>query len=301
MSKLLERFYFHLFPIYVIMQLTDTKERMFKVEVMSLFKPKEQKAKFTEIPIDQVVANPHQPRKNFSGDSLAELCDSIKAYGLIQPITVRKGTYSKYELIAGERRLRACTMAGMKTIPAIIIDVSNYESAAIAMIENLQRENLNFFDEAEGYSNLISDFNITQEELAQRIGKTQATIANKIRILKLSPVVKKIIKANNLTERHARALLKLPGEDIQLKALKKITKNNLNVTQTDEYVEFLLSPKKPKNNQKSTRIFKDIRIFSNTIKQAIDMMNKSGINAYSEKNETEEYIEYLVKIPKKVM
>lgn len=274
---------------------------MFKVEVMSLFKPKEQKAKFTEIPIDQVVANPHQPRKNFSGDSLAELCDSIKAYGLIQPITVRKGTYSKYELIAGERRLRACTMAGMKTIPAIIIDVSNYESAAIAMIENLQRENLNFFDEAEGYSNLISDFNITQEELAQRIGKTQATIANKIRILKLSPVVKKIIKANNLTERHARALLKLPGEDIQLKALKKITKNNLNVTQTDEYVEFLLSPKKPKNNQKSTRIFKDIRIFSNTIKQAIDMMNKSGINAYSEKNETEEYIEYLVKIPKKVM
>ncbi len=271
---------------------------MFKVEVMSLFKPKEQKAKFTEIPIDQVVANPHQPRKNFSGDSLAELCDSIKTYGLIQPITVRKGTYSKYELIAGERRLRACTMAGMKTIPAIIIDVSNYESAAIAMIENLQRENLNFFDEAEGYSNLISDFNITQEELAQRIGKTQATIANKIRILKLSPVVKKIIKANNLTERHARALLKLPGEDIQLKALKKITKNNLNVTQTDEYVEFLLSPKKPKNNQKSTRIFKDIRIFSNTIKQAIDMMNKSGINAYSEKNETDEYIEYLVKIPK---
>ena len=295
MSKLLDGFYFHLFPIIGIMYLTVTKERMLKVEVMSLFKPK---SKLTEIPIDQIVANPHQPRKVFSSDSLAELCDSIKQYGLIQPITVRKGTYSKYELIAGERRLRACTMAKMKTIPAIIIDVSNYESASIAMIENLQRENLNFFDEAEGYSNLISDFNITQEELAQKIGKTQATIANKIRILKLSPMVKKIIKNNNLTERHARALLKLPNEDLQIKVLKKVTENNLNVTQTDEYVDFLLSPKPPKPNQKSTRIFKDIRIFSNTIKQAIDMMNKSGINAYSEKNETDEYIEYLVKIPK---
>lgn len=268
------------------------------MEVLSLFRPKEQKSKLTEIPIDQIVANPHQPRKSFSNDTLTELCDSIKQYGLIQPITVRKGTYSRYELIAGERRLRACMMAEMKTIPAIIIDVNNCESAAIALIENLQRENLSFFDEAEGYSNLISDFNITQEELAQKIGKTQATIANKIRILKLSPVVKKIIKTNNLTERHARALLKLPTEEIQLKALKKITENNYNVTQTDEYIEFLLAPQKPHSHQKITRLFKDIRIFSNTIKQAIDMMNKSGVNAYSEKNETDEYIEYIVKIPK---
>ncbi len=268
------------------------------MEVKSLFKPKEQRSKFTEIPIEQVVANPHQPRKTFSQDTLAELCDSIRQYGLIQPITVRKGTYSKYELIAGERRLRACTMAGMKNIPAIIIDVDNYESAAIAMIENLQRENLSFFDEAEGYSNLISDFNITQEELAQKIGKTQATIANKIRILKLSPVVKKVIKSNNLTERHARALLKLPDENTQVKALNKIIDNNMNVTQTDKYIDFLLAPQKPKNNQKTTRIFRDVRIFSNTIKQAIDMMNKSGVNAYSEKNETDDYIEYLEKIPK---
>ena len=297
MSKLLDEFYFHLFPIIGIIDLTVTKERMLKVEVMSLFKPK---SKLTEIPIDQIVANPHQPRKVFSSDSLAELCDSIKQYGLIQPITVRKGTYSKYELIAGERRLRACTMAEMKTIPAIIIDVGNYESASIAMIENLQRENLNFFDEAEGYSNLISDFNITQEELAQKIGKTQATIANKIRILKLSPMVKKIIKNNNLTERHARALLKLPNEDMQTRALKKIIENNLNVTQTDEYIDFLLTPKRQPNNQKSMRIFKDIRIFSNTIKQAIDMMNKSGVKAYSEKTENDEYIEYIVKIPKQM-
>lgn len=268
------------------------------MEVMSFLKPKEPKGKFTEIPVDHIVANPHQPRQNFSQDTLAELCDSIKQYGLIQPITVRKGTYSKYELIAGERRLRACIMADMKTIPAIIIEATNYESAAIAMIENLQRENLNFFDEAEGYSNLINDFNITQEELAHKIGKTQATVANKIRILKLSPVVKKIIKTNDLTERHARALLKLPSEELQLKVLKKVNEENLNVAKTEEYINLLLTPKKPKKNQKALRIFKDIRIFSNTIKQAIDMMNKSGVNAYSEKKETEEYIEYLVKIPK---
>lgn len=268
------------------------------MEVTSLFKIREQKSKFTEIPIDRIAANPHQPRKTFCSDSIAELRDSIAQYGLIQPITVRKGTYSKYELIAGERRLRACKMAGMKTIPAIIIEASNYESAALALIENLQRENLSFFDEAEGYSNLISDFEITQEELASRIGKTQATIANKIRILKLSPVVKKIIKSNNLTERHARALLRLPDEAMQLKALKQITEKHMNVTQTDEYVDYLLTPKKEKNTKKPLRVFKDIRIFANTIKQAIDIMNQSGVNAYSEKDENDEYIEYRVRIPK---
>lgn len=268
------------------------------MEVATLFKTKTQKSKFTEIPIDQIAANPHQPRKTFSADSIEELKDSIKQYGLIQPITVRRGTYSKYELIAGERRMRACLLAGMKTIPAIIIDVDSCQSAAIALIENLQRENLNFFDEAEGYSNLISDFNITQEELATRIGKTQATIANKIRILKLSPVIKKVIKENNLTERHARALLRLPDERMQIKALKLITERHLNVTQTDEYVEFMLKPKTENASKKPKRIFKDIRIFSNTIKQAIDIMNQSGINAYSKKDENDEYIEYHIRIPK---
>ncbi len=270
------------------------------MEVLSFFKQKDQKGKFTEIPIDQIATNPHQPRQHFSQDTLAELCDSIKQYGLIQPITVRKGTYARYELIAGERRLRACIMADMKTIPAIIINATNYESAAIAMIENLQRENLNFFDEAEGYSNLITDFNITQEELAQKIGKTQATVANKIRILKLSPVVKKIIRSNDLTERHARALLKLPTEELQLKVLKKVNEEKLNVNKTEEYIKILLTPKKPHPNRKIIRIFKDVRIFSNTIKQAIDIMNQSGVNAYSEKNETDEYIEFHVKIPKNI-
>lgn len=268
------------------------------MEVASFFKPREQKSKLAEIAVDSIAANPYQPRKTFSSDSIAELCDSIRKYGLIQPITVRKGSYSKYELIAGERRLRACKMAEMKTIPAIVVDVGNCDSAALALIENLQRENLNFFDEAEGYSNLISDFNITQEELAEKIGKTQATIANKIRILKLSPLIKKMIKTNDLTERHARALLRLPDEKTQLVALKTIIEHNFNVTRTDEYIESLLEPKPRKNAKKPLRVFKDIRIFANTIKQAIDIMNQSGVNAYSEKSENEEYIEYLVRIPK---
>lgn len=268
------------------------------MEVLSFLKPKENKGKLADVPTDQIVANPYQPRKTFYDDSIDELKDSIKQYGLIQPITVRRGTYSKYELIAGERRLRACRLLEFKTIPAIVIEAGNCESASIALIENLQRENLNFFDEAEGYSNLISDFNITQEELALKIGKTQATIANKIRILKLSPAIKKIIRNNNLTERHARALLRLNDEKIQLHAVKYIVEKQLNVTQTDLYIESLLAEKTVKSGKKPLRVFKDIRIFSNTIKQAIDIMNQSGINAYSKRSENEDYIEYLVRIPK---
>lgn len=270
------------------------------MEVGAFFKSKESKGKFTEIPTEMISPNPHQPRKTFSSDSIAELSDSIKQYGLIQPITVRKGSVSKYELIAGERRLRACKLAGIRYIPAIVIEATNYESAAIAMIENLQRENLDFFDEAEGYSNLICDFNITQEELAAKIGKTQATIANKIRILRLSPQTKKLIKDNGLTERHARAMLRLPDDEIRLKALKHIIERKMNVTQTEEYIEYLLLPKKSKSPGKTVRVFKDIRIFANTIKQAIDIMNKSGVRAYSEKDENDEYIEYRVRIPKTI-
>ena len=268
------------------------------MEITAILKNSNKKSKFTEVPIEQISTNPHQPRKTFHYDSLIELRDSIMQYGLIQPITVRRGTYSKYELIAGERRFRACKLAGMKTIPAIIITVDNYKSASLALIENLQRENLNFFEEAEGYSNLISDFNITQEELASKIGKTQATIANKIRILKLSPAIKKIIKANHLTERHARALLRLPDDQAQLKALKYIAEKHLNVTQTDSYIDFLLKPKNPNAPKKPLRVFKDIRVFTNTIKQAIDMMNQSGIKAYTEKDENDDYIEYRVRISK---
>ncbi len=268
------------------------------MEIISLFGTNS-KSKLIEIPVSEISTNPNQPRKNFSKESIDELAHSIKQYGLIQPITVRKGTRSKYELVAGERRLRACKEAGLKTIEAIVINVTNYDSAALALIENLQRENLSFLEEGEAYSNLITDFGLTQEELAERLGKSQAYIANKLRVLKLSPEIKKLLIDNNLTERHARALLRLDTEALRKTAVETIVKRKLNVAQTDKYVESLLSPEQfyeaPK---KCTRIIKDIRVFTNTIKQAIDMMNQSGIEATSQKSENEEYIEYVVRIPK---
>ena len=269
------------------------------MEVLSLFnRSNEKKSKLIKIPIQDISTNPNQPRKTFDEASIKELATSIEHYGLIQPITVRLLFSNKYELIAGERRLRACTLAGFKTIPAIVIEADTCDSAALALIENLQREDLNYIDEAEAYSNLLLDFGLTQDELAQRIGKAQATIANKNRVLKLSPAVKKVLRENDLTERHARALLRLETEEEQLKALEMICSKSLNVKQTDELIELMLLPKKRKTKKKPVRVFKDIRIFVNTIKQAVDIMKQAGIDAVSEKKENDEYIEYIVRIPK---
>ena len=163
--------------------------------MLEIFKS-DKKARLIEIPVDLIETNPRQPRKVFSNEGLIELSESIKRYGVIQPITVRKNK-NKYELIAGERRLRACKLAGLKTIRSMVIEANNCDSAALALIENLQRENLNFLDETDAYSNLIIDFGLTQEEVAARMGKTQATIANKLRILRLEPSVKKLFVKTN--------------------------------------------------------------------------------------------------------
>ena len=257
----------------------------------------------TYISIDCVRPNPYQPRKQFSKTSLEELCESIKQYGVIQPINVRKASNGNYELVAGERRLRAATMAGLKEIPSIVVNVNDNDSAVMALIENLQREDLNYMEEAEGYNNLINDHGFTQEELAQKIGKSQSTIANKIRLLRLSPMVKKILADNNLTERHARALLKLHDEQLQLKVLKHICEKGLNVKITEELVEraiekFTRQEKEKVPERKFTKTIKDIRIFINTIRQAIDLMKKSGVNAKAAQLDRGEYVEFIIRIPK---
>lgn len=267
------------------------------MEIISLFGTS-QKQKLLEIPISEISVNPNQPRKNFSAEANEELASSIKQYGLIQPITVRKGTRSKYELVAGERRLRACAAAGYTTIEAIMVNVTDYDSAALALIENLQRENLNFIEEGEAYSNLITDFGLTQEELASRIGKSQAYIANKLRILKLSPEIKKLLLDNRLTERHARAILRLDTEALRKTAIETVCRRGLNVAQTDKYIDSLITPSATSTPKKCVRIIKDIRVFTNTIKQAVDMMKQSGIDAVSQKTENSDYIEYVVRIPK---
>ena len=181
------------------------------------------------IPIKSIKPNPYQPRKDFNRRALEELSQSIKTYGLIQPISVRKLCNESYELIAGERRLRASEIAELDEIPAIIVDYKDKDSAMVALIENLQRENLSYIEEAEGYYNLINDHGFTQQELAEKLGKSQSTIANKLRILKLPEDVKKTLVENQLSERHARALLKLPDDELKRKALEKIINNDFTV------------------------------------------------------------------------
>lgn len=264
---------------------------------------KEELRKISYIPIDCVRPNPYQPRKQFNKAAMEELCESIKQYGVIQPINVRRISSSTFEVVAGERRLRAATMAGLKEIPAIIISVNDDDSAVMALIENLQREDLHYMEEAEGYSNLINDHNFTQEELAQKIGKSQSTIANKIRLLKLSPLVKKILSDNNLTERHARALLKLHDEQLQLKVLKHVCEKGLNVKRTEELVEraiekYSREAREKGPERKFTKSIRDIRIFVNTIRQAIELMKKSGVNARAAQIDRGEYVEFVVRIPK---
>ena len=174
-----------------------------------------------ELPLNDIRPNPYQPRRQFSEGELAELADSIRRYGVLQPIVVRSGDEG-LELVAGERRLRACKMLGLDTIPAVVRDLSDEDLAVLALVENLQREDLHFLEEAQGYQRLLEEFGLTQEELAKRIGKSQSTIANKIRLLKLSPPVQDFISREIISERHARALLKLPGEEEQLAILEKI-------------------------------------------------------------------------------
>ncbi len=255
------------------------------------------------IDIDNIRPNPYQPRKHFNKASLEELCESIKQYGVIQPINVRKISNNNYELVAGERRLKAASMAQLKEIPAIIVNVDDNDSAILALIENLQRENLNYLEEAEGYSNLISEHNLTQEELARKIGKSQSTIANKIRLLKLSPIIKKILIDNNLTERHARALLKLHDEQLQLKVIRYVCEKGLNVKRTEDLVDkvierYLRKKSLKENERKMSRAVKDIRIFVNTIKQAVDIMKKSGVNAKAAQFDRGDYFEFIVRVPK---
>ena len=255
------------------------------------------------IPIEFIKPNPYQPRKNFSKKALEELSQSIKSFGLIQPISVRKLHNDSYELVAGERRLRASELAEIKKIPAIIVDYREQDSAIVALIENLQREDLNFIEEAEGYQNLINDHGFTQQQLVEKIGKNQSTIANKLRLLKLPDDIKKGLLEYNLTERHGRALLKLPDDELKRKVLDKIIEDELNVSKTEKIVNDLLDTlvedkeeKKKKNNIKGLI---STKIYINTIKKAFKAIKESGVNAKYNEVDKGNYMEVTIQIPKK--
>ena len=252
-----------------------------------------------QIPARLIIPNPNQPRKNFNWDDLEGLAESIHYNGLLQPITVRKYDNEHYELISGERRLRACKMAGLSLIPSIIIDIDDEQSALLAVLENLQRENLHFFEEAAAIEKLSKGFGLSQEELSKKLGKSQSALSNKLRLLRLPNEVRYNIMLFGLSERHARALLRLPTTTMMQQVIDIVAEQGLTVSATEELICNMLSePEEKQKKGKKVMIFKDIRIFINTLNHAVTTMRNSGINATTTKNETESYIEYTVKINK---
>lgn len=250
-----------------------------------------------KINVNDIIPNTYQPRRFFDEVALIELSQSIKEHGIIQPLTVRKRG-DIYELVAGERRLRAAKLASLGEVPCTLVDITDTQSAQIALLENLQREDLNYIEEAEAYYNLMNDHNFTQEEIASKMGKKQSTVANKLRLLKLSPQVRGLCLENSLTERHARALLSVTDEKLQLKIIEKVIKNGLNVKKTEELInkELLkLAGKSLNSKNKNVKSIFPAKLYVNTIKQVFDKFN---IPANYKFNESEEYIQITVNIPK---
>ena len=250
---------------------------------------------------EDIYPNPVQPRKLFDDEGLEELSRSIKDYGILNPLSVRlRG--SRYELVAGERRLRAARLAGLKEVPCILLDVNMEDASLIALVENLQRRDLDFIEEANGINQLIRMFGMSQEEAARRIGKSQSAVANKLRLLRLPQDVLEALRQNGLTERHGRALLRLPDRESQRAALLYIIDNGLTVAATDAYIDALLQepeePEPPKAEGRRTFVLKDVRVFLNTLSRSIDLMKQGGIDAGVRREETEDQLILTISIPK---
>ena len=268
------------------------------------------------IGVDKIVPNPQQPRRVFEQAALQELAESIANHGVIQPVTLRR-VGGLFELIAGERRLRATQMAGLKAIPAIVVDADDEESAVLALIENIQRENLSYMEEALGYLKLAQEYHMTQEEIAKLMGKTQSAVANKLRILRLCGETKRILAEYGLTERHARALLRLSEEKQQVQTAKLIAVKGMNVRETEEYIENLLIKQQEvlperglplsgtvkgevKNRLTRPRIkrfIRDIRLFTNTVNRAALYMKEAGVPVQVAENKNEGYYEMVIRVP----
>ena len=260
----------------------DLKENKHKSEILS-------------IDIGNIERNPSQPRKVFADDAILKLADSIKQYGIIQPLVVRK-TIDGYELISGERRLRAAKELGMTHVPCIVSNASDETSAEMAIIENLIREDLNIFEEAEAIEMLIDTYALTQEEIATKLSTSQSYIANKLRLLRLSSDERQKILKHKLTERHARALLKIYDESMRAKALESIISQGLNVARSEDMIEALLSKSEPVAAKKRT--FKSLSSFYEAIERAIDIASNSGVKIKSRKIESDSFTELTILIPK---
>ena len=252
-----------------------------------------------KIAISDIVPNRYQPRTVFNEEKIAELARTIHTHGIIQPIVVREYEQGKFEIIAGERRYRAMKKLGWEMAPVIIKDFNDTETASVALIENLQREELTPIEEAIAYGKLIELHSLTQEALAQRLGVGQSTVANKLRLLKLPQEVQNAILQKQITERHARSLIPLKNPMMQVKLLQEIIEKHLNVKQTEERVSKMLSSTEQKLKPKRKAFSKDMRIAVNTIRQSLNMVTDNGINLDAKEEEFEEYYQFTIKIPKK--
>jgi len=249
------------------------------------------------VPQEEIYPNPNQPRMRFDFDELEGLAQSIRQNGIIQPIAIRINEKGQYELISGERRLRASRLVGIPRIPCIIMEANDSKSALFALIENIQRTDLGFFEEAQAIEKLLTDYGMSRDEVCKKLGKAPPTISNKLRLLRLPEDVRLKIVQENLTERHARALLRLTSVSQIERALSIIAEKRLTVTESEKLISQILSSDSRKK-QPPMKLFKDVRIFVNTLNHAVDTMRRAGIEADSAKSETDEYIEYIVRIPK---
>ncbi|WP_339060756.1 nucleoid occlusion protein [Tepidibacillus marianensis] len=275
------------------------KDHLSRIFGLAERNPEGQTEEVRYIPVEQIVPSPYQPRTLFDDEKLDELCQTIKTHGIIQPIIVRIRD-QQYEIIAGERRWRAVKKLKWEKIPAIIKDFNDGQAASIALIENLQREGLTAIEEAVAYKKLIEIHGLTQESLAQRLGKNQSTIANKLRLLNLSPFIQETLLSRKITERHARALLSLREVEVQEKLLAEIIDKELNVKQTENRIKQILEKLQEKSKPKPKRVAfsRDVRLAMNTIRQSVDMVSRTGLSIETDEKEHENYYEFVIKIPK---
>ena len=247
------------------------------------------------LPVDSIQPNPYQPRQSFAQEDLDGLAQSIQALGLLQPLTVRRGEHG-WELVAGERRLRAAKLAGLQQVPCLSVQANGQTSSLFALVENLQRRDLDFWEEALALRRLQEDFALSQEELARRLGKSQSAIANKLRLLKLPQEVLSALRDAGCTERHARSLLRLPDGEQQRRAADRAIRDKLTVAQTEALVESMLRSPPPKK-RRPTFIVKDVRLFLNTISHSLDVMRSAGVNAQCQREDAPDAITLTIRIP----
>jgi len=261
---------------------------------------------------DLISPNPDQPRQYFDSQGLTELADSIRIHGILQPLTVRRRAGGRYELVAGERRLRAAIICGLAEVPCLVVDITRESSCVLSLIENLQRRDLDFLEEAQALDRLISLYGLSQEEAATQVGKSQSAVANKLRLLRLPSAVLDILRKNGCTERHARALLRLPDDESQLTAAKLIIEQGFNVARTEQYVaeylealyappalpETVLAPAKDKPTKRTSYLIRDVRFFLNTVNHGLSLMQSAGVKAECAQVEEGDTILLTIRIPK---